>query len=141
VLESRAKEHFALDHPSSFMLEVCQVTSNIGLPAVTHIDGSARLQTVNRDTNPRFCALLEEFYDRTGCPVLLNTSFNMRGEPIVCSSMDAIRCFVRSGVDALVLEEFIIDRAGIPPIWELLALRKGPKSAQAEVGHGVYTFL
>src|SRR5262249_46555062 len=81
VLELKAKEHFALDHPSPFMLETCQTISPIDLPATTHVDGSARVQTVDPEVNRRFAALLEEFYQRTGCPILLNTSFNMRGEP------------------------------------------------------------
>src|SRR5207253_11218743 len=90
VLETVAHEHFALDHPSPFMLETCQVISPIPLPAVTHVDGSARIQTVSAATNKRFAELLAHFYERSGCPILLNTSFNLRGEPIVCSVMDAI---------------------------------------------------
>jgi carbamoyltransferase len=143
VLESEAKAHFDLDHPSPFMLETCQVISPIDLPAITHVDGSTRIQTVHPDTSKRFAALLQEFYRRTGCPILLNTSFNMRGEPIVCTAIDAIMCFVRSKVDLLVLEDFVIDRSGIPPLWDLMAqysVRNRPGQDQA-VGHLVYTFL
>jgi carbamoyltransferase len=136
-LESLAREHFALDHPSPFMLETCNVISSIPLPAVTHVDGSARVQTVSRDTHPRFAALLEQFYARTGCPILLNTSFNLRGEPIVCSIMDAISTFGRSEIDALVVEDLIIDRTEIPSCWRQFSRTPRP-SAQDYV---VYTMF
>ncbi|MEK6276211.1 MAG: carbamoyltransferase N-terminal domain-containing protein [Actinomycetota bacterium] len=116
VLESKARDHFALDHPAPFMVETCQVVSALDLPAITHVDGSARPQTVD-GTNPRFHRLLEAFERRTGCPVLLNTSFNMRGEPIVCSPVDALLCFIRSNLDCLVLEDFVLDRNGLPEAW------------------------
>lgn len=141
VLESMAGEHFDLDHASPFMLEVCQVTCRQPLPAVTHVDGSARPQTVSRESNPRFAALLEEFYRRTGCPILLNTSFNMRGEPIVCSAVDAVNCFALSGIDALVLEDFIVERSGIPPLWDLQARRMDMRKQDSGVGHLVYTLF
>ena len=137
VLESLAREHFALDHPSPFMLETCQVISPIPLPAVTHVDGSARVQTVTRATNWRFADLLEHFYNRTGCPILLNTSFNLRGEPIACSTMDAISCFGRSKMETLVLEDFVVDRCDLPPAWERLS-RRQPITAQDYV---VYAML
>ncbi len=140
VLESKAHEHFDLDHPSPFMLETCDVISPIDLPSITHIDGSARVQTVNHETNPRFAALLEEFYRRTGCPILLNTSFNMRGEPIVCTAVDAIMCFVRCQIDVLVVEDFVLERADIPPMWEFQA-RQGVATGGEAVGHLVYTLL
>jgi carbamoyltransferase len=73
------------------------------IPAVTHVDYSARIQTVHRDTNPRYHALLSEFGRRTGCPVLVNTSFNVRGEPIVGSPEDAFRCFMGTELDVLVV--------------------------------------
>jgi len=141
VLESKAKEHFALDHPSPFMLETCPVTSPINLPSITHVDGSARIQTVNRKTNPRFAALLEEFDHRTGCPILLNTSFNMRGEPIVCTTEDAILCFVRSKIDALVVEDFVIERSSIPLLWEYQAKRQEGRKNGDAVSRLVYTLL
>lgn len=114
VLEERAHEHFELDHASPFMLETCQVRSAISLPAITHVDGSARVQTVNKTSNQRFWRLLDAFARRTGCPILLNTSFNMRGEPIVCTPVDALICFARSGLDTLILEDQAIDRAALP---------------------------
>ncbi len=118
ILEAYAREHFALDHPSPFMLETCQVISPIPLPAITHVDGSARVQTVSRATNGRFAGLLEAFHARTGCPILLNTSLNLRGEPIVCSVIDAIASFGRSQMNALVLDDFVIERPDIPERWQ-----------------------
>ncbi len=78
------------------------------LPAITHVDYSARLQTVDAVRNPRLHQLLRRFYARTGCPVLVNTSFNVRGEPIVCTPSDAYRCFMATGMDALVLEDYVL---------------------------------
>jgi carbamoyltransferase len=120
VLDGHAADHFDLDHPSPFMLETCRVTSPLDLPAVTHVDGSARPQTVDPETAPRYAALLEAFRRRTGCPVLVNTSFNVRGEPIVRSPVDALLCLGTSGIDALVLEDFVIDRAMLPAHWSEL---------------------
>jgi carbamoyltransferase len=143
VLESKASEHFDLAHPSPFMLETCQVISQIDLPAVTHVDNSARVQTVSPETNPRFAALLEEFERRTGCPILLNTSFNVRGEPIVCTIIHAMMCFVRSKIDFLVVEDFVLSQDGIPPLWEFQAaqgMQRKPAEGEA-VGHLVYTLL
>jgi carbamoyltransferase len=81
------------------------------IPAVTHVDYSARLQTVDGDRNPRLARLMRRFEQRTGCPVLINTSFNVRGEPIVCTPQDALRCFLGTEMDVLVLENFVIRRA------------------------------
>jgi carbamoyltransferase len=139
VLGDHAREHFAIDHPSPFMLETCQVTSPFDLPAITHVDRSARLQTVDLESSPRFAALLARFADRTGCPILLNTSFNMRGDPIVCTPEDALLCFARSRIDALVLEDFVIDRESIPPAWSEFVTASQP--AAPRVGFKVYTFL
>lgn len=147
VMESEAANHFELDHASPFMLETCQVISEIDLPSITHIDGSARIQTVNDNTNPRFARLLQEFFRRTGCPIILNTSFNLRGQPIVCTPVDAIRCFIGSQIDLLVLEDFVLDRSGMPPFWEVLGLysddfaSREVKLASRAVGHSVYTLL
>ena len=80
------------------------------IPAVTHVDGSARVQTVHEETNPRFHALLKAFGEKTGCPVLVNTSFNVRGEPIVCSPEDALRCFLGAGLDLLVIGDCFLRR-------------------------------
>jgi len=112
IIESKATEYFDIDHQSPFMLETCKVISSVDLPAITHVDGSARLQTVNEETNRRFYKLLMAFADNTGCPILLNTSFNVKGEPIVCSPEDGLKCFVLSDIDCLVIEDFIVDKSG-----------------------------
>jgi carbamoyltransferase len=78
------------------------------IPAVTHVDYSARVQTVDDQRNPRTARLLRAFFERTGCPVLVNTSFNVRGEPIVCTPEDAYRCFLGTEMDVLVLEDVIL---------------------------------
>ncbi|MHB8880874.1 MAG: carbamoyltransferase family protein [Thermodesulfovibrionales bacterium] len=87
------------------------------IPAVTHLDYSARLQTVDGRFNERYFKLITAFYLRTGCPVVINTSFNMRGEPIVCSPEDAYTCFMRTGMDTLVMEDFILEKAR-QPCWK-----------------------
>ncbi|MER3423072.1 MAG: hypothetical protein C4293_07430, partial [Nitrospiraceae bacterium] len=86
------------------------------IPAITHLDYSARIQTVSRETNPRFYSLLKAFEAKTGYGVLVNTSFNVRGEPIVCSPPDAYRCFMRTEMDALVLGNCLLRRAAQPPL-------------------------
>ncbi len=147
VLAEHAAEHFALDHPSPFMLETCEVRSPLALPAVTHVDGSARPQTVDATTQPRFAALLAAFHRRTGYPLLLNTSFNVRGEPIVCSPVDALLCMGRAGLDALVLEDFLIDREALPANWpELFAAWGGDgrspfAGARGALAENLYTFV
>ena len=78
------------------------------LPAITHVDYSARIQTVDAECHGRFHRLLETFEKRTGCPVLVNTSFNVRGEPIVCTPEEALRCFLATEMDVLVLEDFVL---------------------------------
>ncbi len=137
VLAERASEYFDLDRPSPYMLLVAPLNEkykismtaeqerlfgieklNIPrsvLPAITHVDYSARVQTIHRDTNPRFHALLCEFNHLAKCPVLINTSFNVRGEPIVCSPEDAYRCFMRTEMDYLVLENFLLAKTDQPP--------------------------
>jgi carbamoyltransferase len=87
------------------------------VPAITHVDYSARLQTVHPETNPRFHALITAFEALTDCPILINTSFNVRGEPIVCSPEDAYRCFMRTEMDVLVLENAILLKSD-QPHWE-----------------------
>jgi carbamoyltransferase len=89
------------------------------IPAVTHVDYSARVQTVHRETNPRFHALLEAFKERSGCPVLVNTSFNVRGEPIVCTPEDAFRCFMGSDIETLVVGNCILDKERQDPALKL----------------------
>ena len=88
------------------------------IPAVTHVDYSARLQTVRKETNPLYHAILAAFQERTGCPVVVNTSFNVRGEPIVCTPEDAYRCFMRTAMDVLVLENHVLVRDGQPAFVE-----------------------
>ena len=81
------------------------------IPAVTHVDYSARIQTVHAETNPRFHGLLTAFYEESNCPVLVNTSFNVRGEPIVCTPEDAYRCFMRTEMDYLVIENCLLSKS------------------------------
>jgi carbamoyltransferase len=81
------------------------------VPAVTHVDYSARVQTVHQQTNPRYHALISRFYEKTGCPVIVNTSFNVRGEPIVESPVDAFRCFMGTELDVLVVENCYLEKA------------------------------
>jgi carbamoyltransferase len=84
------------------------------IPAITHIDYSARVQTVAREVNPNYYDLIESFDKLTGCPVVVNTSFNVRGEPIVCTPHDAYQCFMRTHIDHLVLWPFILDKTAQP---------------------------
>jgi carbamoyltransferase len=132
VIESATSDYFDLDRPSPYMLLVAPVAERhrnplpadyrqrplmdrlyvvrSDVPAVTHVDFSARVQTVSPDTNPRFHALIEAFCRRTSVPVLVNTSFNVRGEPIVGTPEDAYRCFMGTEMDCLVIEDFLLDR-------------------------------
>jgi carbamoyltransferase len=110
VLYTKVREHFDLVHQSPFMLQTYRVNSPLSLPAITHVDCSARVQTVDGSSHPRFAALLAEFDRATGCPILLNTSFNLRDEPIVCRPADALACFLRSGIDALIIQDFVVNR-------------------------------
>ena len=86
------------------------------VPAITHVDHSARLQTVDEERHPRFHRLLAKFWLLTGCPMLVNTSFNVRGEPIVCTPEDAFRCYQATAIDALVLEDLVLEKQGSPPV-------------------------
>ncbi|HSN85558.1 MAG TPA: carbamoyltransferase C-terminal domain-containing protein, partial [Thermoanaerobaculia bacterium] len=147
VLATHAADHFELDHASPFMLETCRVISPLTLPAVTHVDGSARPQTVDPEVSPRYAALLEAFRRRTGCPILVNTSFNVRGEPIVGSPADALFCLGSSGIDSVVLEDFVIDRAMLPANWSdlLPAWRERQRSpfarGRSAISEDLYTFV
>lgn len=110
-LEERAHEYFeGCDRPSPFMLFVFPVRpeKRAAIPAVTHVDGTARVQTVSRDTDPRYYALIEAFERRRGVPMVLNTSFNVMGEPIVNTPADAVRCFFSTGMDALAIGDFVV---------------------------------
>jgi carbamoyltransferase len=84
------------------------------IPAVTHVDYSARIQSVRKDTNPVYWQIIEAFRKKTGCPVIVNTSFNVRGEPIVCTPEDSYRCFMRTEMDYLVLETCVLDKKDQP---------------------------
>jgi carbamoyltransferase len=140
VMLSKAKEHFDLDHDSPFMLETCQVVSTMNLPAITHVDGSARVQTVDDSSNKRFYALLKAFDELTGCPIVLNTSFNVKGEPIVCTPEDALRCFITTDIDCLVVGDFIIDRdKNSLDMLRYILSRDVP--ARSGITHDVYTFI
>lgn len=111
VLMERSAEYFDLDRPSPYMLLTAQVREEKRhIPSVTHVDGSARLQTVAREENPMFYDLIREFERQTGCPVLINTSFNVRGEPIVCTPHDAFKCFMRTDMDFLVMGSAVLDK-------------------------------
>ena len=110
VLKECANDHFDLKMTSPYMLFTCDVTSNIDMPAITHVNNSARIQTVSKDTNALFHCLINEFYEITGCPVLLNTSFNVRGEPIVMDVVDAFKCFLNTKIDFLAIGSYIIPR-------------------------------
>jgi carbamoyltransferase len=138
VLRERVADYFDLNTDSPYMLLVAPVQERRRLartaaqdklwgidqlnvprsdiPAVTHLDYSARVQTVHRETNPRYYALLKAFEEKTGCPVLVNTSFNVRGEPIVCTPEDAYRCFMRTEMDVLVLENCILQKTEQRPL-------------------------
>ncbi len=85
------------------------------IPAVTHVDYTARIQTVHRETNPRYHALIDAFKERTGCPVVVNTSFNVRGEPIVCTPEDAFRCFMGSDIELLVVGDCLLRKEDQDP--------------------------
>ena len=90
-----------------FGIEKLNIPKSV-LPAITHVDYSARVQTVSKKTNPRYYNLIKSFKKRTKCPLVVNTSFNVRGEPIVCTPQDAFRCFMRTEMDVLVLENQIL---------------------------------
>ena len=122
-MKDRAHEIFEMDYDSPYMLFICDVKKErclqvdddklkgiqklhqkrSDLPAITHVDYSARVQTVSEDGNPLFHRIIQGFERETKCPVLINTSFNVRGEPIVCTPEDALKCFHSSQIDILVL--------------------------------------
>ncbi len=120
VLHDKAPEFFEMNglRKSPFMLFVANVRPDKRvIPSVTHVDGSARLQTVERHLNPLYYDLIAEFERQTGVPVIINTSFNVRGEPIVCTPADAYRCFMRTNMDYLVVGPFLMDKREQPP-WQ-----------------------
>ncbi len=146
VLRDRVSDYFDLECDSPYMLLVAPVKTerqipmteeqrrlwgieklNVArsdIPAVTHVDYSARIQTVTRETNPDYYDLIKEFERLTGCPVIVNTSFNVRGEPIVCTPADAHTCFMRTHIDYLVLGPFLLDKAEQPEWQEAEDWRK-----------------
>ena len=112
ILEEKAKEYFE-NYQESFLMEKTLHIKSIKkrlIPSVTHVDGSGRLQTVSKNSNPSFYNLIKSFYEKTGIPVLLNTSFNMQGKPIVCSVEDAIKNFYLSGLDQLYIGNYRIKK-------------------------------
>ncbi len=138
VLAEKASEWFALEGESPYMLMVAPVSEEKRLPleegaekltgieklkvqrslipAVTHVDYSARIQTVKNEDNPLYYEMIRRFYQKTGCPVIINTSFNVRGEPLVCTPQDAFRCFMRTEMDYLVIGSFILDKKDQKPV-------------------------
>jgi carbamoyltransferase len=146
ILRERVSEYFELEDESPYMLLVADVrkehhvaqtngsqklwgieklkATRSTIPAVTHVDYSARIQTVRREANPLYYDIINAFYKQTGCPVIVNTSFNVRGEPIVCTPEDAYRCFMRTEMDYLVLENFILDKRAQPETEDKTEWRK-----------------
>jgi len=135
VLREKAAEWFELDKESPYMLLVApvrddkrfKISGNLSgldklktvrslIPAVTHVDYSARIQTLKREDNPLYYGMIQAFYEKTGCPVIINTSFNVRGEPLVLSPEDAYKCFMRTEIDYLMLGSFLLDKKDQGPI-------------------------
>ncbi|MBN2000849.1 carbamoyltransferase [candidate division KSB1 bacterium] len=136
VLDDQVSNFFEFEGQSPYMLMVADVKKEIRrqmtpeekqlfgidklnvkrseIPAVTHVDYSARLQTVHKQTNPLYYDMIKAFYDLSGCPVIVNTSFNVRGEPIVCKPIDAYKCFMRTEIDYLFLGDFLLDKSNQP---------------------------
>lgn len=136
MLREHVHEYFELDADSPYMLQVAPLKKerriamtdaqdrlfgieklNVprsDLPAITHVDYSARVQTVRREDNARYYDVIKAFQSLTGYPIVVNTSFNVRGEPIVCTPEDAYRCFMRTGMDYLVLGSYLLDKKGQP---------------------------
>ena len=125
VLQDRVSDYFEFSEESPYMLFVAPVSKKYRstFPAVTHVDCSARLQTVTGDQNPIFYQLLKKFEAQTGCGLLINTSFNVRGEPIVCTPQEAYRCFMRTEMDYLVLGSYLLDRKKQPAFQEAVNWR------------------
>jgi carbamoyltransferase len=113
VLEEEASDWFINASVSPFMLFIFDVQPDKAatIPAVRHVDGTARIQTINRQQNRPYYDLLKAFHKKTGVPVLVNTSFNTRGEPIVCTPRDALECFWTSPLDALVIGPFLVEKS------------------------------
>jgi carbamoyltransferase len=132
VIKERVSDYFEIDRESPYMLLVAPVRAEIcrretdderrrqgldrlkvvrsSVPAITHVDYSARIQTVNREDNPLYHEMISKFDEKYGCPVIINTSFNVRGEPIVCSPQDAYLCFMRTKMDYLIMGKYLVDK-------------------------------
>ena len=146
ILNEEVDNYFEIDRKSPYMLLVANVNKNIQnemsdeqnslfgidklnvkrseIPAVTHVDYSARIQTIHKETNPKYWQLVKAFQNLTGCPVIVNTSFNVRGEPIVCSPKDAYKCFMRTEMDYLVLGNYLLDKKNQPEFHDDLKWQK-----------------
>lgn len=143
VLREEASEWFEMEEESPYMLLVSPVSGDkcvrvqdesfgfdklkvrrSQIPAVTHVDYSARVQTVKREDNPLYYDMIKAFFDRTGCPVIINTSFNVRGEPLVCAPEDAFRCFMRTEMDYLVMGSILLDKKEQKPLGKDSAWQK-----------------
>lgn len=146
VLSEEVSNYFEIDRPSPYMLLVADVKKELrrdmtpeekqlfgidklnvirsSITAVTHVDYSARLQTAHKDTNPKYWNMIDRFRQKTGCPVIVNTSFNVRGEPIVCTPMDAYKCFMRTEMDYLVLGNFLLDKKNQPEFHDTIDWRE-----------------
>jgi carbamoyltransferase len=113
VLEEKARDYFKLEDLSPFMLLAPPVREEKRhlIPSAAHVDGTARVQTVNKNVHPKLWQLIKAFEDITGIPVILNTSFNLKGEPIVCSPEDAVAGFLKSDMDCLVMENVVVEKA------------------------------
>lgn len=116
VLADQADSYFETSDASPFMSFVTKVKKTKLHPATTHIDETARIQTVSREDNPKFHTLISRFFELTGCPMLINTSFNIRGEPIVCNPTDGIKCFINTDLDALAIGEYWLTKIDNPQI-------------------------
>ena len=138
VLMEEVSNYFELDRPSPYMLLVAPVKQELRrdmsveqqklfgldklnvarstIPAITHIDYSARVQTVHQETNPLYHATIKKFNEKYGCAVIINTSFNVRGEPIICTPKDAYLCFMRTNMDYLVMGNYLLDKTRQKPL-------------------------
>lgn len=146
VLKERVSDYFEMDCESPYMLLVAPVKKELcrdmtdeeqkrfgldklhvvrsTIPAITHVDYSARIQTVSRDDNPLFHDVIKKFDEKYGCPVVINTSFNVRGEPIVCTPEDAYLCFMRTNIDYLIMGNFLLDKTQQKPLEKDIDWRK-----------------
>jgi carbamoyltransferase len=146
VIKERVSDYFEMECESPYMLLVAPVKKNLcremseeeqklfgldklhvsrsTIPAITHVDYSARIQTVSRENNPLFHDMIEMFYKKYGCPVVINTSFNVRGEPIVCTPEDAYLCFMRTNIDYLIMGNFLLDKTAQKPLEKDIDWRK-----------------